>query len=82
MQSTTIKIKSTSKNMTKAMKAQLDELQQKEMSRKEFLQQVGSILLIVFGISGLMKAVLPSYAPRRASSSLEYGFNAYGGIKK
>lgn len=62
------------------VKAQINELLSKEMSRKEFLQHIGSGMLVLFGISGLMKALLQQQ-PKTASrpSSTGYGSSAYGG---
>ncbi len=65
------------------MKAQLDELLNREMSRKEFLQHVGSGLLVLFGISGLLKA-LTQQQPKigRQTNNMGYGSSAYGGAKR
>ena len=62
------------------MREQIDELFGKEMSRKEFLQHVGSGLLIIFGISGLLKAL--TQQPKAQSRSTGYGVSAYGGARK
>jgi len=60
---------------------QIDELFSKEMTRKEFLQHVGSGMLILFGISGLLSALTQS-KPTQRQPSLGYGASAYGGNKK
>lgn len=60
------------------MREQIDELLSKEMSRKEFLQHVGSGLLILFGISGLINAL----QPKKTGRSMGYGSSAYGGQKR
>lgn len=62
------------------MKDQIDQLFAKEMTRKEFLQHIGSAMLILFGISGLLKA-LTSQSTKR-ENSFGYGSSAYGGLKK
>lgn len=61
------------------MKAQINELFSKEMTRKEFLQHIGGALLVLFGISGLMKALLGT---QKQSASAGYGSSAYGGMKR
>jgi hypothetical protein len=63
------------------MRQQIDELFGKEMSRKEFLQHIGSGLLILFGISGLLKA-LTQQQPKTQPHGLSYGASAYGGAKR
>lgn len=60
------------------MKIQLETLMNKEMSRKEFLQYVGSGILVVFGISGLLKALAGSQVETRQPAN-DYGFSTYGG---
>ena len=62
------------------MREQIDELFGKEMSRKEFLQHIGSGLLILFGISGLLKALLQQ--PKAQSRGVGYGASAYGGFRR
>lgn len=61
------------------MKAQFNELLNKEMTRKEFLQHVGGAVLVMLGISGLIKALLGTQKP---SASYGYGSSAYGGAKR
>lgn len=61
------------------IKAQIDELLSKEMSRKEFLQHIGSGMLVLFGISGLMKALLQTQPKINRPTSAGYGSSAYGG---
>lgn len=60
---------------------QIDALFNKEMSRKEFLQHVGAGLLIVFGISGVLKALAQQDA-RTQKTSFSYGASAYGGQRR
>ncbi len=62
------------------MKEQIDALFSKEMSRKEFLQHVGSAVLIVFGIGSLLGALQSK--PRHHEQSMGYGTSAYGGVKR
>lgn len=61
------------------MRDQIDQLFAKEMTRKEFLQHVGSGILILFGISGLIKAFTQQPSKQ---SGFGYGVSAYGGAKK
>lgn len=63
------------------MREKIDELFGTEMSRKEFLQHVGSGLLIAFGVSGLLKALIQ---PRQQTKigNMGYGSSAYGGAKR
>lgn len=61
------------------MKAQIEELFSKEMTRKEFLQHVGGAFLILIGISGLMQALLGS---QKRKSTAGYGSSAYGGTTR
>lgn len=62
------------------MKEQIDELFGTEMSRKEFLQYVGSGLLVLFGISGFLKAL--TQRPRTRLQGMGYGASVYGGAKR
>lgn len=62
------------------MKNEMQELFSKEMTRKEFLQHIGAALLIMLGISGLIKALLGQQ--KQPSSTVGYGVSAYGGIKR
>jgi hypothetical protein len=61
------------------MKAQIEELFNKEMTRKEFLQHIAGAILILFGISGIINALLGS---QKRKPSVGYGASAYGGFKK
>jgi len=63
------------------MKEQIDQLLHKEMSRKEFLQHIVSAALILFGISGILKALLQQQGKQGRSMSAGYGSSAYGGAK-
>jgi hypothetical protein len=62
------------------MKSQIEELFNKEMTRKEFLQHVGAAVLVVLGISGLMQALLGSQKQKQTAAG--YGSSAYGGYSK
>lgn len=62
------------------MRDQIDQLFAKEMTRKDFLQHVGSGMLILFGISGLIKA-FTSHQPSK-QTGFGYGASTYGGFKK
>lgn len=57
------------------MKTQLENLLSREMTRKEFLQHVGSGMLIMFGISGLLKAMTRQNSSKQG---MGYGSSAYG----
>ena len=59
------------------MKLQIDALLQQEMTRKEFLQYAGSALLMLFGVSSVIKA-LQSGATPRARKPAGYGASLYG----
>jgi hypothetical protein len=63
------------------MRDQIDALLSKEMSRKEFLQHIGSGFLILFGISGLLRALTQQHTPSRGQGT-GYGSSAYGGAKR
>lgn len=57
----------------------LNELMEKEMSRKEFLATVGFGLASVFGLSTIFKLLTGKKAQQ---ASLGYGGGAYGGGAK
>ena len=61
------------------MREQIDELFNKEMTRKEFLQHVGAGILVLFGVSGLLKALTQQQTRKQG---MGYGSSAYGGSKK
>lgn len=63
------------------MKAQINALLNKEMTRKEFVQHIGAALLILIGISGLVNALLKQGGGTRRST-IGYGASAYGGAKR
>ncbi len=62
------------------MKAQIEELFNKEMTRKEFVQHIGAGVLILLGISRLISVLLKPQTQSR--SSMGYGSSAYGGMKR
>ena len=59
----------------------LDELLSQEMSRKQFVMQVGSAVMVMFGVSGLLKALLQMKNPTHHVQN-GYGISAYGGLKR
>lgn len=59
------------------VKADIDQLLQKQMDRKDFLKHAGLAALALSGIAGLLKTLV--HAPTQ--SSLGYGGSAYGGNK-
>lgn len=61
------------------MKTQLNDLLSREMSRKEFLQYIGSGVLVLFGVSGLMRALLQLQPKSSRAVGMSYGSSAYGG---
>lgn len=61
------------------MKYQIQELLNQEMSRKEFLQRIGSGILIFIGVGGILKALAGQQSKGRVSNT-GYGSSAYGGI--
>ncbi len=61
------------------MKQEIDALFQQQMDRKEFLQYIGSALLLVLGAGSILKALKMS--PKSQTSSKGYGGSLYGGFK-
>jgi hypothetical protein len=66
------------------MRKSIENLLQQELTRKEFIQYLGSGLMVLFGISSLLKAI---QAPlqrkdRSISGGSNYGSQAYGGKEK
>lgn len=65
------------------IKAQLAELLETEVNRKEFLQYVGIAMLAVFGIGSLLQALTGAKPNKQltqpAASSSSYGGAPYGG---
>lgn len=60
----------------------LDELLNREMTRKEFLQYVGTALLGVVGISGLLKSLQIDNTRTKKRVAASYGSSAYGGSSR
>ncbi len=61
------------------MKDQINALLVKEMTRKEFLQHIGSAMLIMLGISGVLKTLTSLNAGKSQKSEMGYGVSPYGG---
>lgn len=60
------------------MKQEIQTLFEQKMTRKEFLQYVGSAFLFAVGVGSLLKA----FRPASKSNSLGYGTSLYGGAKQ
>lgn len=60
------------------MKLQIESLLQQTMTRKEFLRYVGSAILVLFGISTVLKS-LQTNQSASTKTSMGYGSDAYGG---
>ncbi len=58
---------------------QLEQIMQKEVSRKEFLALVGAGLVSIFGFSQVLKALLGN---KERSQNTGYGTSTYGGQKR
>lgn len=58
----------------------VEELMQKELSRKEFLALVGAGVVSVFGFSQVLKSLLEQKSVGQ-SQAVGYGGSAYGGEK-
>ena len=59
----------------------LNNLMQKEMSRKEFLATIGLGVASIFGFSAILK-MLFGKGEQNQTSSAGYGSSAYGGQKR
>lgn len=66
------------------MKTIVENYLSKEMDRKEFLRQIGLMLLAAFGVSSVLKylADQSGATKSRRGSSNGYGSNNYGGIEQ
>lgn len=62
------------------MNKQIENLLQKEMSRKEFLMTVGFGVASVMGFGTVLKML--SGKKRQESAAMGYGSSAYGGVNK
>lgn len=63
------------------MKKQITTLLEKPMGRKEFLQNAGVGVLMLFG-GGLVTQALTGTNGNRKSAAAGYGGDAYGGAKR
>lgn len=57
---------------------QFSELLSKEMTRKEFLVHVGMLLLIITGISGLLKTLSDPHLANHTKPTTGFGSGPYG----
>lgn len=62
----------------KQIRHALDELLQKDMDRREFLQHIGAGILTVVGVAGLINA-LTDTSKHQTKSTGGYGMSSYGG---
>lgn len=60
---------------------QLENIMQKEMTRKEFIGTLGFGLASIFGLSSILRYVFGKGNARNTQTSYGYGANAYGGRK-
>ena len=58
----------------------IQQLLDKEVSRKEFLMHAGAALVAVVGVSSIAKNLLSSGSRRGAVGSTGYGASTYSGI--
>lgn len=64
------------------MKDHIENILNREMTRKEFLQHVGSGMLVLFGITSLIKAITgQSNKGTIKQQGAAYGSSVYGGIE-
>ena len=58
----------------------LEEIIDREMDRKEFLLYVGALLLVITGVSGMVKTLMPTARDTGAMSHQQagYGNRPYG----
>jgi len=63
------------------MKDHFENILKQKLTRKEFLKYIGSGLLVLSGVSGLLKA-LQVPANKNLSSGSSYGLGVYGGRRK
>jgi hypothetical protein len=59
------------------MQKQVNEIMQKEMSRREFLAALGFGVASVFGLGTILRLL-----GHQQSASAGYGSSSYGGLKK
>ena len=66
------------------IKEQLKALTEKEMDRKDFLKYVGTVMLAVIGVTGVVRLLLGTQGNSSTVGSIEsknsggYGSSAYG----
>jgi hypothetical protein len=60
----------------------LQQLFDKPMDRREFLAHIGAAILMVMGISGILKRLLDLNAHPRQQVQVGYGSSPYGGASK
>ncbi|HET8671490.1 MAG TPA: hypothetical protein VFM05_12930 [Candidatus Saccharimonadales bacterium] len=63
------------------MQQKLNDLMQKEMTRKEFLATLGFGVATIFGLSALVRLITGRDNPFTQQNSLGYGGGTYGGQK-
>ncbi len=59
----------------------INELMQKEMTRKEFLTTVGFGVASIFGLSAIIKLITNKENPLTRQNEFGYGGGTYGGHK-
>lgn len=60
----------------------INDLMQKEMTRKEFLATMGFGVATIFGFSSLVTMLTGKNNPFQQQNTMGYGSGAYGGAKK
>lgn len=63
------------------LKQQVDQLLDREIDRKQFLQYSAAIILAAFGVTGLINAILssgPQLPKKSAPQPSGYGSSGYG----
>jgi hypothetical protein len=65
------------------MRAQFQELLEKEMGRRDFLKYAGSVLLTMIGVTGFLRAISQGHEFHTSGKGLGHGYGstAYGGNK-
>jgi hypothetical protein len=60
---------------------QLENIMQKEMTRKEFLGTLGFGVASIFGLTSILRFVFGKGTTHNSNASFGYGSNIYGGRK-
>jgi hypothetical protein len=60
------------------IKQQLETVLSKEMDRRNFLQYGGTIILALFGITGLLRALMSGIEKTQTNSTDKTSSNGYG----